>query len=159
MALHVHRAALLTSAASVEVVSVERGNVEKSVTSAGKIMSNLDVDIKCRAGGPVAKLPVDISQSVKTGDLLCQLDPTDEQLAVRVAERTLAESTAKVEQARLTYEQAALNLETTRARDQSALESATQSGPAETAGRAEAGKRRGLRDRPDRCRRRPRRRR
>jgi HlyD family secretion protein len=124
IAWHIHRAALATAAANVEVFTVERGDVEKSIASAGKIMSNLDVDIKCRAGGPVAKLPVDISQSVKTGDLLCQLDPTDEQLAVRVAERTLAESTAKLEQAKLTYDQAVLNLATTRVKDESALASA-----------------------------------
>ena len=109
---------------TTENANVVRGDIEKSVESAGKIMSNLDVDIKCRAGGPVAKLPVDISQSVKAGDLLCQLDPTDEQLAERVAERTVAQSTAKVEQAKLTYQQAALNLDTTRAREESALESA-----------------------------------
>jgi HlyD family secretion protein len=121
---HHHSAALAATQSTVETADVIRGDIEKSVESAGKVVSNLDVDIKCRAGGPVAKLPVDISQSVKTGDLLCQLDPTDEQLAVKVAERTVAQSTAKVEQSRLTYEQAKLNLETTRARDESALESA-----------------------------------
>ncbi len=120
-----HHVALRNSAlATVETAAVMRGDIEKSVESAGKVMSNLDVDIKCRAGGPVAKLPVDISQNVKAGDLLCQLDPTDEQLAVKVAEHTVSLSTAKLEQARLTYEQAKMNLETTRARDVSALESA-----------------------------------
>jgi multidrug resistance efflux pump len=122
-AWHQHRTAI-TSAAGVEYYTVARGTVEKSVTSAGEVISNLDVAIKCRVGGPVAKLPVDISQTVKKGDLLCQLDPTDEQLAVRVAERTLAQSTARLEQARLTYQQAELNLQTTRARDESALASA-----------------------------------
>jgi HlyD family secretion protein len=119
-----HKTSLAAAQSTVETAAVARGDIEKSVESAGKVISNLDVDIKCRAGGPVAKLPVDISQNVKAGDLLCQLDPTDEQLLVKVAERTVAQSTAKLEQAKLAYEQARLNLETTRARDESALESA-----------------------------------
>jgi multidrug efflux pump subunit AcrA (membrane-fusion protein) len=124
VAVHHHAAAMDPLLATTETATVVRGDIEKSVESAGKVMSNLDVDIKCRAGGPVAKLPVDISQSVKAGDLLCQLDPTDEQLAEHVAERTVAQSTAKLEQAKLNYQQAALNLETTRAREESALEAA-----------------------------------
>ena len=124
MIWHHHNASVASMAATIETATVTRGNIEKSVESAGVVASNIDVDIKCRAGGPVAKLPVTVSQQVKSGDLLCQLDPTDEQLAVKVAERTVAESTARAEQARLTYEQARLNLETSRVRDQSALESA-----------------------------------
>ncbi len=123
-AWHHHQTTVALASVPSETATVVRGGLEKSVTSAGKVMSNLDVDIKCRASGPVAKLPVDISQNVKTGDLLCQLDPTDQQLAVRVAEYTVTQSTAKLEQAKLTYQQAQLNLETTRARDVSALESA-----------------------------------
>jgi multidrug efflux pump subunit AcrA (membrane-fusion protein) len=124
MIWHHHKSSAAAMMATVETATITRGNIEMSVESAGKVMSNLDVDIKCRASGPVAKLPVDISQYVKSGDLLCQLDPTDEQLAVKVAERTVAQSTAKVEQAKLTYEQARLNLQTTRVREESALESA-----------------------------------
>jgi HlyD family secretion protein len=124
MIVHHRKMAAASLAGTIETATVTRGNIEKSVKSAGRVVSNLDVDIKCRASGPVAKLPVDISQYVKAGDLLCQLDPTDEQLAVNVAERTVAQSTAKVEQAKLTYQQAQLNLQTTRVREQSALESA-----------------------------------
>ena len=35
-----------------DVVRVERGTVEKTVESAGKVATNLDVEIKCRANGP-----------------------------------------------------------------------------------------------------------
>jgi HlyD family secretion protein len=121
---HHHYAAADIDQTPTEIATVTRATLEKSVESAGKVVSNLDVDIKCRAGGPVAKLPVDISQTVKAGDLLCQLDPTDEQLAVSVAERTVSQSTAKVQQAQLTYDQAKLNLETVTARDKAALVSA-----------------------------------
>jgi multidrug resistance efflux pump len=115
------------SAAAVDVsnvVHVERGTVEKTVESAGSVVSNLDVDIKCRASGEIVKLPFDKSQRVRKGDLLCQLDPTDEQLAVRSAESDVALSTAKLEQAKQNYETAQLNLQTTREKDQAALASA-----------------------------------
>jgi multidrug efflux pump subunit AcrA (membrane-fusion protein) len=119
-----HSTAMKAAETPADTAVVTRGKIEKNVESAGKVVSNLDVDIKCRAGGPVAKLPFDISQHVKTGDLLCQLDPTDEQLAVRVAERTVAQSAAKLDQAKLAYQQAEMNLETTRGRELAALESA-----------------------------------
>ena len=107
-----------------DVVKVERGLVEKTVESAGKIVSNLDVDIKCRASGEVVKLPFDISQHVRRGDLLCQLDPTDEKLAVQSAEASVAVSTAKLEQSKQNYRTAELNLATTRDREEAALASA-----------------------------------
>jgi multidrug efflux pump subunit AcrA (membrane-fusion protein) len=107
-----------------ESASVSRGSVEQSVNSSGHVVSNLDVDIKCRASGEVVKLPFDISQSVKKGDLLCQLDPTDETLAVRAAEATVAQSQAKLAQATDDLEQAEQNLATTRRKDESALAAA-----------------------------------
>ena len=112
------------SASPSEVVSVALGHVEKSIESSGKVVSNLDVDIKCRASGEVIKLPFDISQSVKKGDLLCQLDPTDEQLSVRSAEATVAQSQAKLAQSKYDLEQAQENLQTTRLKDESTLASA-----------------------------------
>ncbi len=98
--------------------------MEKTVESAGKVVSNLDVDIKCRASGEVTKLPFDISQHVRKGELLCQLDPTDEKLAVRQAEAQVAQTTAKLEQAKQNYETARLNLGTTRDKAEAALASA-----------------------------------
>ncbi|HWE04627.1 MAG TPA: efflux RND transporter periplasmic adaptor subunit [Tepidisphaeraceae bacterium] len=109
---------------STELVTVTRGTVEKSVDSSGKVVSNLDVEIKCRASGEIIKLPFDISQSVKKGDLLCQLDPTDEQLAVRSADAAVAQSAVKVAQAKFDLEQAEQNLVTTRHKDESELASA-----------------------------------
>jgi multidrug resistance efflux pump len=106
------------------VVTVGLGDVEKSIESSGKVVPNLQVDIKCRASGEIVKLPFDISQQVKEGDLLCQLDPTDEKLAVRLAEATLAQGQAKLAQAKANLEKAQQSLITTRMRDESALASA-----------------------------------
>jgi HlyD family secretion protein len=121
---HYHAAAALAAQTPAEVATVTRTTLEKTVESAGKVLSFRDTDIKCRASGPVAELPVHLSDAVKEGQLLCKLDPADEQLAVDVAKQSVAQSTAKLEQARLAYEQAKLNLETTRSKVQSALVSA-----------------------------------
>ena len=119
-----HAAAAGVAAGSDDVIRVRRGTVEKTVDSAGKVVSNLDVDIKCRASGEVVKLPFDISQHVRKGELLCQLDPTDENLAVRQAEAAVAQTTAKLEQAKQNYETARLNLGTTRDKAEATLASA-----------------------------------
>jgi HlyD family secretion protein len=81
-------------------VKVERGTVRAAVMSTGKVVSNLDVDIKCKASGEVIKLPYDVSDEVKKDSLLVQLDPIDEQREVEQAKASLAASQAKLAQAR-----------------------------------------------------------
>jgi HlyD family secretion protein len=114
-------AARQAAAANVDIEPVVLGTVRKSVTSSGTVTANVDVDIKCRASGPIAKLPVQISQMVRAGDLLCVLDPADEQLQVQVAQANVDQAAAKLSQAELAYHDAELNLQTTRTKDESAL--------------------------------------
>jgi HlyD family secretion protein len=121
---HERGSASVPAPGATEVVTAERGTIEKGIDSSGKVESNLDVDIKCRASGEVTKLPFDISETVKKGDLLCQLDPTDEVLAVQLADAAVAQASAQVAQAKYDLEQAEQNLETTRRKDESALASA-----------------------------------
>ena len=70
--------------------------MRQAVSSTGKVVSNLDVEIKCKASGEIVKLPFDISQAVKKGDLLLELDPRDEQQRVRQAEATVRASQARL---------------------------------------------------------------
>jgi macrolide-specific efflux system membrane fusion protein len=116
--------AALEATKAGEGATVTRGAIEKTVTSSGKVVANLEVDIKCRAGGEIIKLPFDISQNVKQGDLLCQLDTKDEDLAVRSAEASVEQAEAKLAQAKANLETAELNLQTTREKDAAALASA-----------------------------------
>jgi len=117
------RQAAIAQAASsaAQIVTVQRATVEKSVDSSGGVKSNADVEIKCRASGEVVKLPFDVSDVVKKGDLVCQLDPTDEMLEVRRAEVAVLQSRVKLEQAKDDLEESRLNLETTRRKDESDL--------------------------------------
>ena len=103
---------------------VERGSIFQAVASTGRVVSNLDVDIKCRASGQVVKLPFDVSQSVKKDDLLLQLDPADQQRSVQTAEVALAISQAKLAQAKQNLVVAEKTVVTARDRANSMLTSA-----------------------------------
>lgn len=79
---------------------VERGPIVLSVSTVGRVVPNLEVDIKCKASGEVIRLPYDVSDSVEKGKLLVELDPVDEQRLVKQAEESLSASKARLAQAR-----------------------------------------------------------
>lgn len=106
-----------------ETVKVERGFIRLGVVSSGKVISNLDVDIKCKASGEVIKLPFDVSDMVKKGNLLLELDPVDEQRLVRQAHSQLSASQARLINAQENMAIAEQNLITERQRAASNIKS------------------------------------
>ncbi len=84
----------------VPTATVERGSIRLAVASTGRVVANLEVDIKCKASGEIIKLPFDISEFVKKGELLVELDPVDEERRVKLSEADLAAAAAKHEQAK-----------------------------------------------------------
>lgn len=105
-------------------VKIERGPIRLSISSTGKVVSNLDVEIKCKASGEIIKLPFEVSESVRKGDLLLELDPADEQRRVDQAEVALSSSRAQLSIARENLTIAGRNLETDRDKAEAALKSA-----------------------------------
>jgi len=87
-----------------QVVQVKRGPLQVTIESIGTIAPEREVEIKCEASGEIIKLPVDVSDIVKAGDLLVQLDPRDANLLVRRAQVASSISKAKLNQAKLTLE-------------------------------------------------------
>jgi len=114
----------------------ERGSIALTVSATGRVVSNLDVDIKCKASGEVIRLPFDVSDPVKKGELLVELDPQDEARSVRRAEVALSASKARLEQARRNLEISERTLATERRRAEAALKSA-EARASETRARAE----------------------
>jgi len=112
------------AAAKAMTVTVMPGTLVHSVSSTGRVVSNLDVDIKCKASGEIIKLPFDVSDRVSKGDLLVELDPVDEQRGLRLAKVALDQSRAKLEQARQNLLIAERNLATSRQRVAAALKAA-----------------------------------
>lgn len=107
-----------------QAVKVERGNLKVIVEATGRVVPDREVEIKCKASGEVITLPVDVSDLVKKGDLLVQLDPTDEKRSVQRAEYALSVSKAKLDQARLSLQIAERELETEGIRAKAAFKSA-----------------------------------
>jgi HlyD family secretion protein len=105
-------------------IAVTKASIYQAVPTTGKVVSNLDVDIKCKASGEVITLPFDVSQSVKQGDLLLELDPVNQIRAVHLAEVALSQSKAKLSQAQQNLVVAQQNVTTGRDRANAALESA-----------------------------------
>ncbi len=119
------------AADAVAVAKVAKGNILQAASSTGIVASNLDVPIKCRAGGEVTQLgpkdrvaALDVSDVVKAGDLLLQIDPIDQKRAVQQAEVQLSSSQAKLAQAKQNLDIAIKTLATARQRMQANLQSA-----------------------------------
>jgi len=106
------------------LATVKKGSVRVAVQTTGKVVASEEVAIKCKASGEVVKLPVDVSDAVKKGSLLLQLDPANEERSVKRAEIALAISEARLAQAGLNLQVAERDLATERSRAQAALQSA-----------------------------------
>ncbi len=103
---------------------VEQGALRMLVSSTGKVVSNLDVDIKCKASGEIIELPRDVSDPVHKGELLIRLDPSEMQRLVDQAEASLAASQARLINAKESLVVARQNLQTDRRRSESVLKAA-----------------------------------
>jgi HlyD family secretion protein len=86
-----------------KLAKVERGEIAKSVVATGKIEPLAKVEVKSKASGIVKKVFVMYGDTVKTGQVLVELDR--EQLAARVRELTanLQAAQAARESAEATY--------------------------------------------------------
>jgi HlyD family secretion protein len=114
-------------APKIDTAKVERGSIRLTVVSTGKVVSNLDVDIKCKASGEIIKLPFDISNMVKKGDLLLELDPIDQERILHQQEVSLAASQARLASAKENLALAERTLTTDTARAEAALKASEAS--------------------------------
>ncbi|MCX7044715.1 MAG: efflux RND transporter periplasmic adaptor subunit [Candidatus Sumerlaeota bacterium] len=117
-------AAAAQAAQADPTAQVQSGPIKLSVASNGKVVSNLDVEIKCKSSGTVTTLTCDISDPVKAGDLLVAMDPIDENRKVSQTRVDLAASKAKLEQSKLNLKNAEQNLVINRERAAANLQSA-----------------------------------
>lgn len=96
--------------AAVETAKSTLGSIRQSVECVGRVVSNLDVEIKCKASGQVIGLPFDISDRVSKGDLIMEIDPVDQLRNLRQSEAALAASKARLAQARANLDAAEKDL-------------------------------------------------
>ena len=82
-----------------KIVTVERGDVARSVVARGKIEPLSSVGIKSKANGIIKALLVDAGESVTQGQILAELDKEDLEAAVREAKATRDAEEANVQAA------------------------------------------------------------
>lgn len=81
------------------LATVERGTMTRSVVATGKIEPITKVEIKSKANGIIKYLPVDIGDSVKTGDVLAELDRENLEASLREAQANLQAAKANLQAA------------------------------------------------------------
>lgn len=107
-----------------EIATVQREDIRREAEPNGRVISNLDIEIKCKASGQIVSLPLDVSDHVKKGDLLMEIDPIDQQRSLTQMQASLDASRARKAQAEASLSAAEKNLSAERARSQAALAAA-----------------------------------
>ena len=97
---------------AAKTLKAELGTIDLRVATTGKIVSNLDVEIKSKASGQIVHLPFDVSDEVTSGELLAELDPVDENKNVTQREVSLSSAKARLAQAVEQYQISLISLET-----------------------------------------------
>jgi hypothetical protein len=82
------------------LATIERGNLERTVSATGTLNALKTVQVGTQVSGQVAQIYVDFNDRVKRGQLLARIDPTLQQQAVLDAQAGLERSEAELVQAR-----------------------------------------------------------
>jgi HlyD family secretion protein len=97
----VHRQA--GGAMSYRLATVERGNVQQTVTATGTLSAVKTVQVGTQVSGQVSAEFADFNDHVSKGQLLAQIDPTLQQQAVRDAQAQLEKAQAQLRQTQQEY--------------------------------------------------------
>ncbi len=84
-----------------QTVAVQRGSLVATVNAAGNVSTPEEATIAFQNTGRVSKVNVQVGDVVKKGDVLMELDSTDQQLAFRTAQASLASAQASYDSAKL----------------------------------------------------------
>jgi HlyD family secretion protein len=117
----------------IRTAKVERGDVISSVNATGSLQPLTTVDVKSNVGGRVDLLTVDVGDTVKKGQLIAKIDPTDTETQFNQAKADYDATMARLRQAEINLrlqkdqnlaqiEQARKQLESARAREMQAYQ-------------------------------------
>ena len=96
VAVLVHRQAFAKETTEYRFTTVERGDVESTVSATGTLSAVTTVQIGTQVSGQISDLLVDFNDTVKKGQLLARIDPT-------LQEQAVADAQASLERARAQY--------------------------------------------------------
>ena len=83
---------------------VERLDLARSVVATGKVQPVMQVEVKSKASGIILRLPVNVGDVVRKGQIICELDKNDLQPALRGQQAALHVSEANLKSAKADYE-------------------------------------------------------
>jgi len=78
----VHRIAFAKETTSYKFATIERGNLQSTVSATGTLSAVTTVSVGTQVSGQVSQLFADFNDEVKKGQLLARIDPTLAQGAV-----------------------------------------------------------------------------
>ena len=82
-----------------EIAMVSPAQAQVSLTATGYIVPQKTSEVASKVPGRIAKVFVAQGDKVKTGDVLCELDPRDEDAALRAAHSRVAAASARAQSA------------------------------------------------------------
>lgn len=85
----------------IRTAEVERGTITSTVSANGILQPLTTVEVKSNVGGQVVNLAVDEGDTVKSGQLIARIDPTDSVTTLEQSQADMAAALSKVNQARL----------------------------------------------------------
>ena len=86
-----------SAAPAYRYATVERGNVESTISATGKLGAVSTVQVGTQVSGQVSAIYADFNDRVKKGQIIARIDPTLQQQAVREAEAGLERNQAEID--------------------------------------------------------------
>jgi HlyD family secretion protein len=87
-----------------KLARVEKIDLARSVVATGKIEPTTKVEIKSKASGIILKLPVNVGDTVRQGQVICELDQNDLLPRLRQAQAALGVAEAQLKSAHADYD-------------------------------------------------------
>jgi len=84
------------TAASYRLETVERGTIEKTISSTGRVKPVMTVDIGSQVSGQISEVLVDFNSKVKAGEVIARIDASPFEARVQVARADLAFAEANI---------------------------------------------------------------
>jgi HlyD family secretion protein len=94
---HWMRGGTSTAAPVFTEATVGSGNVTKTISTSGTVSADKTSNLNFSSSGKVTKVDVTLGQTVKQGDVLAEIDPTDAQNSLKNAQAGLASAQARLQ--------------------------------------------------------------
>lgn len=96
-------------AVSVVAANVSTGSIHRTVSVLGNLQSLYTINLSAKTSGRVVSVMVREGDTVRKGQAVAQIDPTEAQASVQQAEANVLSAESKREQARVQYSQSLIN--------------------------------------------------